>query len=135
MEEKVFLAVPGNLPDVLAFVESALESADCPMKASIQIQICVEEMFVNVAHYAYADKEEKGYAKIKCEQDGNGIIITLEDEGIPFDPLKKIDPDTTLASEDRQIGGLGIFMVKKSMDEVHYKYLENKNIFTMKKYW
>ena len=97
----------------------------------MQIQVCVEEMFVNVAHYAYNGAE--GTVTLDIDVDNGVMTITLTDEGMQFDPLAKKDPDITLAASERPIGGLGIFMVKKSMDEVEYKRENNKNIFTMKK--
>lgn len=132
MIEKIFPASIEVLSDVLAFVEEELEDFACSMKDSMQICLCMEEMFVNVAHYAYEDSD--GKVVIQLDKEDNGMLsITLIDEGKPFDPLGKEDPDVTLSVEERQIGGLGIFMVKKSMDEVYYERKEEKNIFTMKK--
>lgn len=137
MTERVFTANDDNLNNALAFVEEELERVECPLKAVMQITVCVEEMFVNVAHYAYRDKIANGEGEgevslaVGCE---DGILtIVLTDEGIPFDPLAKEDPDVTLSAEERKIGGLGIYMVKKSMDHVSYERKDNKNIFTMKK--
>ncbi len=131
MTERTFLAKDDTLNDALAFVEEQLESFDCPMKAVMQITVCVEEMYVNVAHYAYDGTEGVVTLSVGCE---NGVVtIELTDSGIPFDPLAKADPDITLSAEERNIGGLGIYMVKKSMDEVRYERRDNKNIFTMKK--
>lgn len=131
MITKVFPATDDSLADALAFVEEELEKLDCPMKYVMQITVCVEEMFVNVAHYAYG--EEKGDVEMAFDNDGRMISITLIDEGFEFDPLAKEDPDITLSAEERGIGGLGIYMVKKSMDEVKYERKDNKNYFTMKK--
>ena len=120
-----------NLDTVIAFIDEQLEAADCPMKTQMQIELAVEEIFVNIAHYAYAP--ETGMAVISVDISGSRAVITFEDSGIPYDPLAKPDPDTTLAAEDRGVGGLGIFMVKKSMDDVIYEYREGKNILTLKK--
>lgn len=120
-----------NLDTVIAFIDEQLEAADCPMKTQMQIELAVEEIFVNIAHYAYAP--ETGMAVISVDISGSMAVITFEDSGIPYDPLAKPDPDTTLAAEDRGVGGLGIFMVKKSMDDVIYEYREGKNILTLKK--
>ena len=120
-----------KLGDAAAFVESILEENDCPLKAQTQIDVAFEEIFVNIAHYAYPDGE--GKAKIVVDACPEFAEITFIDSGIPYDPLAKADPDITLSAEERQIGGLGIFMTKKLMDEIHYKYENNQNILTMRK--
>lgn len=131
MIEKTFPATDEALADALAFVEEELEKNDCPMKTVMQITVCVEEMFVNVAHYAYGGKQ--GEVTMTLDMENGLFSIQLTDEGMPFDPLAKEDPDITLSAEERNIGGLGIFMVKKSMNEVSYERRGNKNIFIMKK--
>lgn len=131
MSELNIKAADENLDQVLGFVDGILEQNECSMKAQMQLDVAVEEMFVNVAHYAYAPNE--GDVLIRCDVEDGIASVTLEDSGIPYDPLAKPDPDVTLSAEERQIGGLGIFMVKKSMDEVFYEYKDGKNIFTMKK--
>ena len=136
MEPKVYeLTVAAELDrlhDVLSFVDDLLEQHDCPMKAQMQIDVALEELFVNIAHYAYP--EGAGDAAIRVSITPESIEITLIDSGIPYDPLKKPDPDVTLSAEERQIGGLGIFMTKKLMDSIAYKYSDSKNILTIKKY-
>ena len=120
-----------NLAQVIDFVDSFLEKNDCSMRAQMQIDLSVEELFVNIANYAYEDKT--GTAGISIGIDGREVTIVLKDEGIPYNPLDKPDPDTSLSAQDREIGGLGIFLVKKNMDSVSYEYADNKNILTMKK--
>ena len=120
-----------KLPEVLTFIDQLLEEHDCPPKAQMQIDIAVEELFVNIAHYAYPDGS--GSVNIRTEISELGAAITFTDSGIPYDPLKKPDPDITLAAEERQIGGLGIFMSKKLMDDIIYAYEDDKNILTIKK--
>lgn len=121
-----------NLDEVLAFVDQHLEEADCSMKVQMQIDVAVEEIFVNIAHYAY--KPEIGRALVQLDfEPGNVVAITFVDSGIPYDPLAKADPDVTLSAEERQIGGLGIYMVKKSMDEMLYAREDGKNILVLKK--
>lgn len=131
MAERTFPASDDALDDALAFVEEQLDELACPMKLVMQITVCVEEMFVNVAHYAY----EGGEGSVCLSVDGveSGVAITFIDSGMPFDPLAKADPDITLSAEERSIGGLGIFMVKKSMDEVSYERKDGSNIFRMAK--
>ena len=133
MAELTLQASLEKLDEVLAFVEENLEKNDCPMKVLMQVQIAVEEIFVNIAHYAYGS--EQGTATIRAEVGGDPlqVIITFIDQGVTYDPLQKEDPDVTLSAEDRQIGGLGIFMVKKSMDDVKYEYADGKNILTISK--
>ena len=126
-------AVTENLPDVLAFVDGRLEHIGCPIKTQMQIDVAVEEIFVNIASYAYAP--EKGNATVRVEVLENPLMvsITFIDRGIPYDPLAKKDPDVSLTAEERDIGGLGIFMTKKIMDDVVYEYRDGKNILTLKK--
>ena len=112
-----------KLGDAAAFVENILEENNCPLKAMTQINVAFE----------YPDGE--GKAKLEVEACPEFVEITFIDSGIPYDPLAKADPDITLSAEERQIGGLGIFMTKKLMDEIHYKYEDNCNILTMKKFF
>ena len=120
-----------NLDAVTEFITSELEAADCSMKAQMQIEIAVEELFVNIAHYAYAPNV--GMAVISIGIEDGSAVITFEDSGVPYDPLAKEDPDITLSAQERDIGGLGIFMVKKSMDDMRYEYRDGKNILTIVK--
>ena len=122
-----------NLEVVQNFVSQELEEQGCSMKVMMQIEIAVEEIYVNIVHYAY--NPEIGKATIRCEvtEDPMQVIIQFLDSGRPFDPLAKEDADITLSAEEREIGGLGIFMVKQSMDEVNYEYKEGKNVLTIKK--
>ena len=122
-----------KLDVVLEFVGSVLEEAQCNMKAKIQIDVAVEEIFVNIAHYAYMDSSGSAVITVSIEDSPKTAVIEFRDTGIPFDPLAKPDPDTTLSADQRQIGGLGIFMVKKSMDDVSYRYEDGQNIFAMYK--
>ncbi len=132
MKELKIDAKVENLNEVLAFMDAELEACDCPMKTQISLDIAVEEIFVNIAHYAYGE-EGAGGAVLQFDITPEQAQITFIDEGTPYDPLAKEDPDITLSAEDRPIGGLGIFMVKKSMDDVSYKREDDKNIFTIVK--
>ncbi len=120
------------LNDILEFTENCLEKSDCPLKCTNQIGIALEEAFVNVASYAYPQSE--GKVELRIEYNSDCVQLILSDYGLPFNPLEKDDPDITLNAEERKIGGLGIFMIKKIMDEVAYSYSNGKNILTMKKY-
>ncbi len=120
-----------KLNNVIAFINECLESADCPMKTQMQIELAAEEIFVNIANYAYSP--DTGMADISVEITDGTARITFEDSGVPYDPLAKADPDVTLSANEREIGGLGIFMVKKSMDGVYYEYRDGKNVLTLEK--
>lgn len=134
-KEMTAIAEVEKLDDVLAFLDSFLEENECPMKTQIQLDVALEEMFVNVCNYAYTPNKGNVTISLSLASDPRGVLVTLTDSGVPYNPLLKEDPDTTLAAEDREIGGLGIFMVKKSMDEVFYEWTNNQNIFTMRKNW
>lgn len=131
--EMTIEALTENLDTVTEFIDTMLGNADCSMKVQMQIDIAVEELFVNIAKYAYAPNT--GMATIRTEIIDNPkmVSITFIDEGIPYDPLAKEDPDVTLSSEKRKIGGLGIYMVKKSMDYIEYEYRDGRNILTIGK--
>lgn len=122
-----------NLSEVQCFVEDRLASVNCSPKIMMQINIAVEEIFVNIANYAYAPKEGKATVRIEVGGDPLTVSITFIDGGKPYDPLAKTDPDVTLAAEERNIGGLGIFITKKYMDDVVYEYRNGKNVLTLKK--
>lgn len=126
-------AATENLDAVLGFVDEELEKLDCPMKVQMQIDIAAEEIFVNIAHYAYSPGTGSATVCVETEENPLAVWITFIDGGIPYDPLAKDDPDVTLSAEERQIGGLGIFMVKNSMDDVKYEYKDGKNVFSMRK--
>ncbi len=121
----------GRLDEVLSFLERVLEEADCPPKAQMQIAVAAEEVFVNISQYAYAPGT--GTLTVQMALEPAAITLRFIDGGRPFDPLSKPDPDVTLTAEERQIGGLGIFMTKKVMDEASYEYREGKNILTLTK--
>ena len=131
MTNKTFPAKVDVLPDVLGFVEETLERYECPMKIQMAVCVAIEEVFVNGAHYAYGDGEGDVDFGIRLDEENDAVIFRMADKGVPFDPLKKPDPDITLSAEEREIGGLGIFITKKTMDQVTYAYENNENILTM----
>lgn len=134
MKELVITAVVDNLEKVQEFVDQELEASGCSVKAQTQIDIAIEELFVNIAHYAYNPKVGKAAIRVDLNEDKpRSVSITLIDEGVPYNPLAKPDPDITLSAEERKIGGLGIYMVKKSMDNMTYEYKDGKNILTIEK--
>ena len=131
MTYQTFPAKVEALSDVLGFVDRTLESYECPMKIQTAICVAIEEVFVNVAHYAYGDGEGDMVLGIGFDEESRNITFRMSDKGTPFDPLKKPDPDITLSAEEREIGGLGIFITKKTMDTVTYAYENGENILTM----
>lgn len=148
MGEKCFSveASLSALDTVVGNLEEFLDMEECPMKLVMKMAVCLEEAFVNVANYAYKGTEYEGtkdadasfvYSVSDSDVEGfqKKLTIQMEDHGVPFNPLEKEDPDITLSADERPIGGLGIYMVKQSMDTVDYAYIDGKNIFTMTKNW
>ena len=133
MKELKLTATVENLDEVLAFIDTELESVDCPMKVQMQLDVAVEELYVNIAHYAYAPGTGEATVSIDITQDPLYVTITFKDSGIPFDPTAKADPDVTLSAQERQIGGLGIYMAKKGTDEMKYEYKDGQNILSISK--
>ena len=131
--KKTFPAKTEALSDVLGFVDMILEEYECPMKIQTAVCVAIEEVFVNVAHYAYGDGEGDMTLSIGFDNESRTVTFCMTDKGVPFDPLNKPDPDITLSAEEREIGGLGIFIAKKTMDTVAYAYENGENVLTMTK--
>ena len=134
MQELIAEADRMNLPLVQTFIDEQLEEAGCPMLTQTSIDIAVEELFVNIASYAYGDGSGNVVIQVTVHEDPLSVEITFIDHGKQYDPLAKADPDITLSVDERPVGGLGIFIVKKSMDAVNYEYKDGKNILTIKKH-
>ncbi len=133
MKELTIDATVENIASVTEFVNTELEALNCPTKARIQIDVAIDELFGNIAHYAYAPETGPATVRVEVEEDPLSVIITFIDNGKPYDPLASVDPDTTLSAEERQIGGLGVFLVKKTMDDVSYAYKNGQNILQVRK--
>ena len=133
MKELNIAATVENIEVVTDFVNEQLEAFDCPMKAQMQIDIAIDELFGNIAHYAYNPEVGDATVRVEVVEDPLAVIITFIDKGVPYDPLAKDDPNITLSAEERAIGGLGIFMVKKTMDDITYEYKDGQNILKIKK--
>ena len=133
MTTQTFPAKTESLPDILGFVEETLEGFGSSMKIQMAVCVAIEEVFVNVAHYAYGGGEGNMTLGIGYDEDSRTVTFRMTDKGVPFDPLQKPDPDITLSAEDREIGGLGIFITKKTMDSVSYAYENGENVLTMTK--
>ena len=134
MVERIFPAVPEQLEPVQRFVEEQIERYNCSARVRFQLDVAVEEIFINIAMYAYRPGQA-GQAAVRCCVGGDPLQVTIQfqDQGVPFNPLAKEDADISLSAQERQIGGLGILMVKKSMDAVRYSYEDGKNILTIQK--
>lgn len=133
MKELTLAATVENIETVTEFVNAQLELLDCPIKAQMQIDIAIDELFGNIAHYAYNTEVGSATVRVEVIEAPLAVIITFIDNGVPYDPLGKDDPDITLSAEEREIGGLGIYMVKQSMDEITYEYKDGQNILKIKK--
>lgn len=133
MKELTINTTLESIPEVTAFVDEQLEAMDCPMKAQMQIDIAIDELFSNIARYAYNPEVGPATVRVEVTEDPIAVVITFIDHGVPYDALAKADPDVSLSAEEREIGGLGIYMVKKSMDEVAYEYKNGQNILRIRK--
>ena len=122
-----------KLAEVNAFISRYLEAAECSVKTEMEILLAVEEIFTNVASYAYTEEKGKAIIRVMLSDRPSSITISILDWGIPYDPLAKEDPDVTLSADKRDIGGLGVFLAKQVMDEIDYERTDGQNILTMKK--
>ena len=133
MKELTIEATTENIEAVTNFVNEQLEALDCSMKVQMQVDIAIDELFSYIAHYAYNPETGSATVQVEVTEDPLAVVITFIDHGTPYDPLAKEDPNTKLSAEERQIGGLGIYMVKKTMDDVSYEYKDGRNILKIKK--
>ncbi len=133
MKELVVDATIESIPKVTAFVDEQLEQLECPMKTQMQVDVAIDELFSNIARYAYNPEIGSATVRVEVTEDPIAVVITFIDNGVPYDPLAKADPDITLSAEERDIGGLGIYMVKQTMVDVYYEYKEGQNILRYKK--
>ena len=133
MKEITVDAMIENMNTVTAFVDDFLDQIACPMKSRIQINIVIDEIFGNICHYAYKDSVGAVTVRVESGNTPKAVFLTFTDNGIPYNPLDTEDPDITLSSEERKIGGLGIYLVKKNMDEMKYEYVNQQNSLWMEK--
>lgn len=136
MPVKIFEATDENLEAVNDFIHAQIKPFSCQSQTLFQIDLAVEEIFVNISHYAYSP--DKGTVQIECSAEKTAdapakVTVSFTDSGKAFNPLEKPDPDITLSVEEREIGGLGIFLTKKYMDSVLYERKDNQNILTFTK--
>lgn len=133
MEELKLQASDATLQDVLGTIEDHLLEQGCDRMLITQILMATEEIYVNIAHYAYGGESGDAVVQMEIMQDTKNCRITFRDHGIAYNPLEKEDPDVTLSAEERPIGGLGIYLVKQAMDRVEYEYKDGYNILTIEK--
>ena len=133
MKEITVDAMIENMNTVTAFVDDFLDQIACPMKSRIQINVVIDEIFGNICHYAYKDSVGAVTVRVESGNTPKAVFLTFTDNGIPYNPLDTEDPDITLSSEERKIGGLGIYLVKKNMDEMKYEYVNQQNRLWMEK--
>ncbi len=135
MKQLTVLATIMNIAKVTHFVNKQLEALRCPPKTIVQIDIAVDELLSNIAKYAYHPEDGPATVTVDVDEKTMSVEISFIDHGRPFDPRTTKDPDTSLSAEERRIGGLGLFIVKKTMDDVHYEFRDGKNILTIRKGW
>ena len=133
MHELKLQASDETLYTVLGEIEKLLDENQCPETLKMVMLVAVEEIFVNIAHYAYDGKPGEAVIGLDVIPNPKSCRVIFRDKGVPYNPLQKADPDITLSAEERQIGGLGIYMVKQSMDKVEYRYEDGYNILTIEK--
>ena len=134
MKELSIDATVENIAPVTDFVNGELEALRCPERIRRQIDVAIDELFGNIAQYAYDPEVGPATVRVEVVQDPLAVVITFIDHGVPYDPLAQTDPQIHLPLEERQVGGLGIFLVKKTMDDVTYEYKNGQNILKIKKY-
>ena len=133
MHEMKLMASDETLYTVIGEIEKLLDENQCPETLKMIMLVAVEEIFVNIAHYAYGGNPGEAVIGLDVIPNPKSCRIVFRDKGIPYNPLEKTDPDITLSAEEREIGGLGIYMVKQSMDKVEYRYEDGCNILTIEK--
>ena len=133
MKEWTFEAKIDRIPWLTEQIDALLEGLDCPMKAQMQIDVAIDEWMANIASYAYGDGGGDVTVRFDYQPDDRTVALTFIDSGIPYDPLAKPDPDVTLSVDKRAVGGLGIFLIKKTMDDMTYARQDGRNVLTIRK--
>ena len=133
MKEMTLEARQENVRELTAMVVGELEKLDCPMKAQMQIELAIDEIFTNIVSYAYVPGTGDATVRFDFDEASGMVTLSFADRGVPYDPLKKEDPDVSLPASQREIGGLGIFLVKKNMDDMRYEYRDGQNLLTLYK--
>lgn len=135
MKEIEIEADAGKLYELQAFFDEELEKIGCPPELILELDMVAEEIFVNIASYAYPEENAEKYARAVFDYDDETrtVLLRFYDRGRPYDPLLGKMPDLTLPAEERPIGGLGVYLVKEYMDEVRYEYRDGYNVLTAEK--
>lgn len=133
MKELTVDATVESIQVITEFVDEQLEQLGCPMKAQAQIDIAIDELFSNIVHYAYHPEVGPATVRVEVVEEPLSVVITFIDQGVPYDPLAKVDPNVNLSAEEREVGGLGIYIVKKNMNEITYEYKDGRNILRIRK--
>lgn len=133
MKEITLEAVLENIPVLTDFINAELETVDCSMKAQMQIDVALDEIFSNISRYAYGDDDGIATVRFVFDEQNRIATICFYDKGVPYNSLDKTDPDVTLPAVERTVGGLGIFLVKKLMDNITYEYRDGTNILCISK--
>lgn len=133
MNELTLDATIENVTAVTGFVDEQLERLGCPLESQAQIDVAIDELFSNIAYYAYNPETGPATVRVEVIEEPLSVEITFIDSGVKYNPLAKDDPDLSLSVEEREIGGLGIYIVKNSMDDVTYEYRDGKNILRIRK--
>ncbi len=124
-----------SIPEVTEWIDAELEKLLCPIKARMQIDIAIDEILSNIAYYAYAPGTGEMTVGFEALPDGNGAWLEFSDHGRPYNPLENAAPDISLPAEERHEGGLGILLVRKTMDEVRYECRDGANVLAVRKTW
>ena len=133
MKEITLEARQENVRTLTEMVDAELEKLDCPMKAQMQIELAIDEIFTNIVSYAYGSGTGTATVQMSYDAGTGEVSLVFMDSGVPYDPLKKNDPDVSLSADEREIGGLGIFLTKKMIDDISYEYKNGQNILTIMK--
>ena len=130
--KKRFNPIKDKSSEIIEFVMSSPDIPDDDV-LKFKLRLSIEEAVENVVRYAYDGGIGWLEAGTSLDQDSLVLTIELRDAGVPFNPLEKEDPDVTLSAEERNVGGLGIFLCKKMMDSIDYRYEDGNNVLTMTK--
>ena len=133
MNEIVVNATVENISVITDFIDEQLAVLNCSVKSQMQINVAIDEIFSNIAHYAYPDGAGQATVQFRFEPETKSVTLCFRDHGIPYNSLNKDDPDVTLPVVDRAIGGLGIFLVKKLMEGITYEYRDGMNVLCISK--
>lgn len=134
-----FQPIKGQVRTILRAILNTPEVSSCRLKVVLTLRLVCEEIVMNVTSYAYPEGTE-GYLDVDIQKvavsrghPDNRVVIRFEDGGIPFNPLEQKKPDITLPWKQRPVGGLGVYLILRMMDDVRYAYVDNRNILTVEK--